>query len=369
MYKIILSLGGKVMRKKWISATCAALLMPFALTGCLFGPEQKTNGPIDPPPGSAKKLDAQAVTAKDKKQESLQQDSKTQKKEKGTELYFLTDSGYVVPYALPVPNSKAKAKEMLKYMVKGGPAETLLPKGFTPALPQGTQIKAIDLNDGTATVDFSKAFLGYDEKREEQILEAITWTLTELPNVNQVNVWVEGKPLELMPKKKTTAQKLTRGRGINVEVTEGTDLVRSMPVTLYFLGQTSDNTVYYVPVTRMVNRTDRLAETVLKELIKGPRQESGLSGALDTDTEVHRAEVNGDLVTADFGDGLLQYNGQRSASRDALNAIVLSLTENTHAKKVKITVNSKPASIAQGEKANTAGEPVMRPEFVNPAGL
>ncbi|MBA4541432.1 MULTISPECIES: GerMN domain-containing protein [Thermoactinomyces] len=344
------------MLNKMFRASVVLLLLPLAVTGCTFGPEKHTSRPIDPPPANANPVAA-------KQAESPKETSKT-------ELYFLSDSGYVVPYALNIPLSKGRAiaRDALSLMVKGGAGESMIPDGFSPILPKGTQLKGLNIQDGTATVDFSKEFLNYDPGQEEKMLEAVTWTLTGFPQVKEVNIWVEGKPIAVMPKKKTPAQGLTRENlGINLEVAEGTEMNRSMPVTLYFLGQTPDNKVYYVPVTRMVNETSNAAEVTIKELIKGPRQDADLSGALDSDTEVNKIQVKGDTVFADFGEQLLEY-GNRSASKDALQTIVLSLTENTGYKKVKLSVNGKQNIMAAGEK-DLLDQPVTRPKFVNPQSL
>ncbi len=349
-----------------IRATLALLIIPLTLTGCLFGPEQKTSAPIDPPPADALKQNAHPVQA------GKQETSKTAKDEKktsGLELYFLMDTGYVVPYTLKIPRVQGIAKEAMKYMVKGGPGEKMLPQGFSPILPKGTRIKGLSIQDKTATIDFSKEFLNYDPSMEEKMLNAITWTLTGFNNVKEVNIWVDGHPLAVMPKGKTPAQGLTRKRGINVEIAEGVNLSQSMPVTLYFLGQTPDNSVYYVPVTRMVNRSTNAGEVSLKELIKGPMYNSKLSGALDTSTVVNRVEIKGDTALVDFGEQLLQFNDQHSASKDAMNSIVLSLTENTSAKKVKITVNGKQSFTASGQKGKNFAQPVTRPQLINPSGL
>ncbi|MBA4496273.1 GerMN domain-containing protein [Paenactinomyces guangxiensis] len=355
------------MRRYTIRAAAVLLLIPLVLTGCLFGPEQKSSGQIDPPPANVQKNSAQPVQASETAE--AKESKKEQKKTSGLELYFLTETGYIVPYALELPSVKGIAKEAMKFMVKGGPGESMLPKGFSPILPKGTKIKGLDIQDKTATVDFSKEFLNYDLKQEDKILSALTWTLTGFPNVKEVNIWVDGRPLAVMPKGKAPAQGLTRSRGINLEISPGVEMGQSMPVTLYFLGQTADNSVYYVPVTRMVKRNENVAHEALKELIKGPMQNSNLSGALDTATEVNRVQIKGDVITADFDEQLLQFNDQRSASKDALNCIVFSLTENSPAKKVKITVNGKQNVSEAGEKTKPFDKPVTRPQIVNPNGL
>lgn len=345
------------MWNKWFKGIAPLLILLLALTGCLFGPE-KESAPIDPPPKQMEK--------KEKDQGDSGQES-TARKQDELELYFLTDTGYVVPYSMNVPKVEGIAREAIKYMVKDGPVESELPEGFSGILPKGTEVKGLDIKDGTATVDFTKKFLDYEEGLEEKILSAITWTLTGFDSVKKVNIRVNGHPLDVMPKGKTPAQGMTRNGGINLEMAQGVKVSKSMPVTLYFLGQAKDNTVYYVPVTRMITPRDNGAEAVLKELVKGPRQGSELVGALVETTRINSVKLKGDTAVADFGKELLQYSDEKKASRDALNTIVLSLTENTLAKKVKITVEGK--SNVGSDGGDSFDKPVTRPKRVNPSDI
>jgi len=331
------------------------MLIMVTLSGCLYGPEQKTNQAIDPPPKDVERAYEQAVQA------ALKKETKQKKVTKGgVELYFLSNTGHVVPYTIHIPNVKGIAKETLMYMIKGGEGEKLLPKGFSGLLPKGTKVLGLDIQNRTATIDFSKEFLNYPPKLEEQILSAVTWTLTGFPSVEKVNIRVNGQPLEMMPHQKTPAQALTRQRGINVELSEGVNISQSIPVTLYFMGQSEDNQTYYVPVTRMINRTENIAEAALKELIKGPQQQSNLVSPLDSSLKVNKIEQTGQMVIADFDEHLLQYGNQQQASKNAIETISLCLTENTSSEKVSITVN--------GKKVQTeVPQPITRPQTINPS--
>lgn len=331
------------------------LLLPLMLTGCLYGPDQPTKQAIDPPPKEVAQRYEQAV-------ETSQKKGKEKVARNGVELYFLSNTGHVVPYTVPIPHVKGIAKETLEYMIQGGAGEKLLPKGFSGILPSGTKVLGLDIQNRIATVDFSKEFLKYKPEMEEKILSAITWTLTGFPSIEKVNIRVNGKPLEVMPHQKSVAQGLTRQRGINLELAEGVQISQSIPVTLYFMGQTDDNQTYYVPVTRMINRTDQVAEASLKELIKGPKQQSGLVSPLDSSLQVNNVQQTDQMVVADFNENLLQYNNQKQASKDAIETILLSLTENTSAKKVKMTVNGK-------DIQTDVPQPITRPKTINPHKL
>ena len=165
-----------------------------------------------------------------------------------------------------------------------------------------------------------------------------------------------------MPKGKTPSTDMTReNTAINIEVAKGVHISDSMPVTLYFLGQEGETT-YFVPVTRMVPRGDNVAEVTIEQLIAGPLQSSQLNTEILDNLEVNEITVEDRTVVADFGEQLLEYGQENKVSDHAIQSIVLSLTENTGAEQVKISVNGESA-VAQ------AAEPVSRPTKVNPIGL
>ncbi|SFX12202.1 germination protein M [Thermoactinomyces sp. DSM 45891] len=351
---------------------CAALIVPLLLVGCM-GQDKDAVAPIDPPPADvAKKMEqaSSVVTttppadskSEDKENKSSQKTG-DKKVVKGSELYFLTDSGYVVPYTLS--KELKNSNEALSYLVEDQ-AKSMVPKGFQGALPKGTKIKGVQVKDGVATVDFSKEFTKYDTKKEEHIFSAITWTVTQFGNVKTVNLNVEGKPYTAKSKMKT--QGLSRQDGINLEMAKGVDMTQSMPVTLYFMAQSEDRTIYYVPVTRMINRADNRAKSVLQELVRGPELDSKLLSAVDSTLAVNNVALKGDTVTADLGEQLLQFSAENKASKNAIDMIVLSLTENTAAKTVKFLVNGKDSTstMTKGEKLS---EPVSRPEKINAVSM
>lgn len=341
------------MKQKIYRISAVLGLSSLLLSGC-YENDQVTKS-IDPPPIEVQKSYEKPV------------DTQSEVKKNGMELYFLSDKGYVVPYTLNMPSTKEIAKEMMKYMVKDGPGETLLPKGFSCLLPKGTQVKGLDIQNGTATIDFSKEFLRYKPEMEEKITTALTWSLTGFPSIEQVNIRVEGRNLAEMPQKKTIASGLSRDQGINVELAEGVNITQSMPVTLYFVGQNEDNITYHVPITRMVNYQKNLAQTTMTELIKGPQQSSDLVGPIDSSVQINQAQVKGKTATVDFNKELLQYESKKAVSKDAMMAIVFSLTENTTAQNVEVTVDGTHISVT-GDKPS-AQKSVARPKHVNPSKL
>lgn len=328
------------------------------LSGCgLFGPENEATS-IDPPPQSEVALEGEnALPASD--------GTKTEAAVQGTvdrTVYLLDANGYVVPVSLTLPKEEGLAKQVLTYMVKGGPVESMLPSGFSAILPAGTKVLGMTIKDGVATVDFSNEFATYDPKDEKRIMDAVSRALTEFSNVKNVQIWINGKPLTEMPVDSTPISQLGRNHGINLELAEGAQPGRTTPVTVYFQGQLDDKRTYYVPVTRLIPQTDNIAKAVVEELIKGPKEGSPLFSSLLRTTKVLDVSEEEGLVKVNLSSDILKYDEGKEASPEALEALVLSLTESTGANKVQVLVEGKP--VKSGSFDFT--KPVDRPVHVNP---
>lgn len=286
-------------------------------------------------------------------------------------LFVRDTDGYIVPLGVKLPyETPDVAKRTLQYMVKGGPGEDLLPEGFSSVLPEGTEVMSLDIDatTKTATIDFNKAFGGYEEAEERQILEAITWAMTSYPSVEYVQLWVEGKALREMPVAMTPLNEpLSRKFGINVERASGVDFTRATPVTLYFLNQTADNFTYYVPVTRLIGWTQDVATATVAELVKGPLETSKLDAVfLPTVAAENTVSLDGESIKVNF-DAALAGSGEKLPV-EGLQAVVLSLTESSPTKGVQITVDGAAQVIATDDQ-NYGTAPVTRPKVVNPLEL
>ncbi|GAB7388706.1 spore germination protein GerM [Bacillaceae bacterium] len=348
-------------------AFIAALML--LLSGCgLFGPEEIATTPqtIDPPPLTEVDKTGERDLTQGEEAETTDGD----KEETGaatykTTIYVQDANGYVVPFTVNVRKTEGQAKEVLRYLVKGGPVESLLPDGFSAVLPEGTKILGMVVKDGAATVDFSPEFKNYDAKDEQRIVDAITWTLTEFASIDSVKIWINGYPQDVMPVNGTPISSLSRENGINLELASNVKIGQTSPVTLYFQGQTEGGFTYFVPVTRLVDEKLDTAQAAIEQLIKGPRQGTNLFSALLPSTKLIHIKQEGDTVVANFDETILKFDSGK-ASPDAMQSIVLSLTESTGAKKVQILVNGKGNVVADGIDYS---KPVTRPVDINPVNL
>ncbi|WP_210366707.1 GerMN domain-containing protein [Bacillus sp. REN3] len=342
-----------------IAATVASSVF---LSGCgLFGGEEKKK--IDPPQDVTLTEDGEAV--KDNDAAETKQDGKEAVETTvQTELYLIDKNGYVVSQSMNLPKTESVAKQALEYLVANGPVEEMLPNGFRAVLPADTQM-TVNIEGGTATVDFSKEFATYKKEDEKRILQAITWTLTQFDSVKKVKLQMNGEPLEEMPVNGTPiGEELSRDDGINFDHSDVVDITNTKAVTVYYLGG-EEGSYYYVPVTRRVsNKIRNNAAAIVNELIEGPAYASNLLSDFQADVKLlDDPKLEGGKLTLNFNESIYGSFEEKMVSEHALNSLVLSLTEQEGIESVALMVKGEANVLT--EKGEKLSEPVTRPEKVN----
>lgn len=91
------------------------------------------------------------------------------------------------------------------------------PAGLEPSLPKGTELLSASVKDGVATLDLSKEFKSNFEgggTGEQMILYSIVNTLTTLPNVQSVQLLLNGEKKVAILGEMDTSVPLTRDESL-----------------------------------------------------------------------------------------------------------------------------------------------------------
>ncbi|AZN42329.1 GerMN domain-containing protein [Paenibacillus albus] len=341
------------------AALAGVLALPILTTGCgLFS--QPASKSIDPPQNSAQNVNAGADNNGQTVAEGDQSGSSQMT------LYLKDRGGLLAPITVMagLGTDEQPGQKALEMMVDGGTYASEIPDGFQAVLPEGTVIKGLKLvpDQKLAIVDFSKEFSNYKAEDERQIVEALTWTLTSLPDVNKVEITLEGTRLTEMPVDGLPMDDdLTRAIGINLEAADNVDYSMSTPVTIYFSAVTPDDVPYFVPVTRLVNRSDNKAKTAIEQLISGPINNLPLKAVMTSDVLVKSVTKKKDIVTVDLQDD--SYQAGQPEPAEMMDALVLSITEVTGLSKVQVKLNGKTDFVDTNNRSYS--EPVTRQEHLN----
>lgn len=357
----------------WLGVSVALALA--VLSGCSLGSKEE---PVDlTPPNTVEwddevKIDNPAETAEEPTdQEGAEKSGETASGVATTTLtlYFLDRNGYVVPVAMKVPKVEGIAQQALHFMTKGGPGEELVPEGFSAVLPPNTEMTVnIKPEEKLARVDFSKEFTNIPAGQEKKVLEAVTYTLTQFPNVDQVEITVNGYPLTELGDYPVNQPLKRETLGLNMELSDEAQPGQTTAVTLYFQGINQVGDSYLVPVTRLIPRVTDPEEKALRtvqELIRGPREDSKLTSSLMRSMKVLDVQLRDDRVVANLDEHFLSYLSlsEPADMNPSLESLVLSLTENTGSQEVQVLVNGETAVTVNGQPLD---QPLTRPTWVNP---
>ncbi len=282
-------------------------------------------------------------------------------------VFYLPDENgkFVVPISKQIPWVEGIARATLEHMIESEASRRFLAgTGLKAPFPAGTAIKGINIKDGLCKVDFSKEFLNYPREEERLVVSSLLYTLTEFSTIDRVELQVEGVKMTALPGGTALGEIIERDRGINLEVAEGlNDFRRVNRVIIYYntrLGEAQLH--YYVPVTRIIPKSDNLAKASVEELLKGPRQGVPLYSALPEASQVLDLIVREETAIVDFSAELLDFRGGTEAAENLLNQIVLTLTELPEVREVQIFVAGESVILEGGISLSAKN---LRPARIN----
>lgn len=222
------------------------------------------------------------------------------------------------------------------------------------------------IRDGVAKVDFNSNILQFSDKIAEQnAICSVIYTLTEFPSIDQVQILVEGKPLDKTPHGNQIKAMLNR-ENINLETSIDAS-PEIMPVTLYFKSANfSGNFNYFVPVTRMVAKSENHIKTALEELVKGPSDDMGLVSVLPKDTRILDVIKKDGEVVVNFSKEIEGYGGGIDVEQSVVNSVVLTVSEFPGVETVSLQVEGEAGALPEGTVLET---PIFKPLYINPGSI
>ena len=125
-------------------------------------------------------------------------------------IYLLNKDEYVIRTTIPLTNDNLNLKipELISSLTIGSSKTEYIPKNFTPIIPSTTKLLDFSIKDGLLKLNFSKDFLNVDKDHEEKLIEALTYTLTELKEIKEIMIFIENTKLDVLPQKLPQSHRL-----------------------------------------------------------------------------------------------------------------------------------------------------------------
>lgn len=211
--------------------------------------------------------------------------------------YYEDKDGFVVPVNTKIPWEEGIAKATLRSMVVGSKAEQKIAQSnLHGVLPEGTEIRGMSIKDGLCRVDFSKNILNTSSiEQEENMISALTYTLTEFPTINKVELLVEGQALASLSKGYAIDTAFERE---NINLYGSADGVN---YTVYYKAPDTEVAGHYVPITFSASKVNNPAVTVVEKLFNGPPADTVLSNNIPVEVNLRGVAVKGDKAVVNLG--------------------------------------------------------------------
>lgn len=195
--------------------------------------------------------------------------------------------------------------------------------------------RAVLMNDGRLTVEFSQEFLSDDSPENVLNVYAVVKTLCSTPCVSQVKVLVEGKAIRDRDGNKLD---FISASDINLEAEEYHSEMRQ--IALYFADETKTKLVREM---RSIKITDQqpIEQYIINELIKGTHTK-GIKSLLSDETVLASVDVEDNICYLNFKSGFISENsGDDTHEKLVIYSIVNSLTELQTISRVQIYMDGK----------------------------
>jgi germination protein M len=260
------------------------------------------------------------------------------------EIYLLDTDNYIARTKIVLSdhseNIIKRAKELLEALIISGKKESLIPNGFRAIIPVDVEILNIEIDEDTMIVNFSKELLNINKEYEENMIEAIIYTLTSIDGIEKVKILIDGKPLEYLPQSnKKLPQLLDRNYGINksYNITSYNDITAT---TIYYVNK-HNNEYYYVPVTKYSNDNREKIKIIIDELSSGPIYESNLMSFLNTNTKLLNYELKDKALSLEFNNYILSDLDSNNILEEVIYSISLSVADAYDIEEVIFYVNKE----------------------------
>lgn len=246
---------------------------------------------------------------------------------------------------------ESEAPKQVMEALLGGPTGTAV-----AVIPAGTELLGLDIVNGVASVNLSKAYYQNETAAELLARYSIVNTLCELDDIDKVKLFVEG--IEMMNSSNNPVGAL--GREDIVLSPQQSDAVgQSQYVKLYF----SDNQAEkLVAETRSVTVSENnLKKTIVQELIKGPTGSNAIK-TVPAEAKVLSVETQEGICFVNLSSEFVsKAPGGSAAEQLTVFSIVNSLTELDDVEQVQFLVEGKKLDVY---KHMAFDQPFMRNESI-----
>lgn len=243
--------------------------------------------------------------------------------------------------ALKEASVESKAREIIDILIQDGPGENKVPSGFKSIINPDTTLNSLKFVDGILKLDFSDSLFDTKEEYEVKVLESLIYSLTSIKDVKGIEISINSKLLEELPKSKLKLPKvLDKTFGINKDIAVSS-LEDVSKVTIYYINKYNDS-YYYVPVTRYINNKSEKVNVIIDELKNNNFYMTGLMSFMNNEVDLIDSSIENDEMTLSFNEYLYDDYDSKEVLKEVIESINLSIEATYGIDAVSYIVENEP---------------------------
>ena len=237
-------------------------------------------------------------------------------------VVFKDSDGDLIPVSVNL-HTQMELEEEIRNRIDLMKSHDMTRYGLEPIFSEDLQVQSVQLKDHVLTLNFNDEL--YSQQSALDILEALTFTMTDYDDVNQLRIQIEGQNVSYLPNSTIPLTSLTKDLGLNNFEETSTLLHQTIPVMVYnqkVINQYS----YYVPTTVRIDENEPLKQQVQTIL-----------SYVQSKIHLIDAKLDQGLLTVELDSNILLDNEKIDQTLEEL--IVLSLSSLKDVEDVEIKIN------------------------------
>ena len=252
-------------------------------------------------------------------------------------IYLLDDNGLLVESTISVIND-GNLMDQVKSLIKNlsDASEEIIPNGLNSVMPSEVQLLDVKIDEHLVDLNFSKEMLKPDDKSLMRLIEAISFTLLNVKEINGVGIYVDGTNIsELVDF--DVPYIITKDFGINkhYDINNTGNIVKYV---IYYSENIDDNT-YYVPITKYINSSEDKINIIIEDLSSSYIYQPNLISIASEKLELINYDISTDEMTLNFNNSI--FLNSDGIKEEVAYPVINTIFSNFEVNRVVLQINGK----------------------------
>ena len=249
-------------------------------------------------------------------------------------IYLLDDDELLVETSISIVddgNLINKIKSLINHLSEA--SSEIIPNGLNFVMNKDIRILDVSVDKNIVSLNFSSDMNNLDHKRLIRLVEAISFTLFNLEEIDGVSILIDGTNINKI--NDSFPDVITKNFGINkkYDIEKTDDIVKYV---VYYNKKIMDNT-YYVPVTKYINYSDDKIKIILSDLSSNYIYQPNLISVVSEELELIDYQISNEAMILNFNNSVF-LNGSE-IKEEVTYPVISTIFSNYDVESVILKVN------------------------------